>query len=261
MSIHPTAIIEVGAQIGDGATVGPYCHVGPKVSLGEGVVLQGHVAVAGATTIGARTVVHSFAVIGGPPQHLGYRGEDTRLVIGEGNVIREHVTMNIGTVAGGGQTRIGDNGYFMTAAHVAHDCNIGDNVIMANNATLGGHVVIEDGAFLGGLCAIHQHCRIGAFSFIGGCAAVPTDVIPYGSAIGNHASLAGLNIVGLKRRGVTRDAIHDLRAAYKILFSDGETFQERLARVESDFGGRQEVARIISFIKSDAPRPLMTPAR
>lgn len=261
MSIHPTAIIDVGAEIGDGARIGPYCHVGPNVKLGPGVILHSHVAVTGATTIGARTAVHPFAVLGGPPQHLGYRGEETKLIIGEGNVIREHVTMNVGTVAGRGETRIGSNGFFMAASHVAHDCIIGDNVIMANNATLGGHVVIDEGAFLGGLCAIYQHCRVGAFAFIGGCAAVPTDVIPYGSAIGNHANLAGLNVVGLKRRGVTRAAIHDLRGAYKLLFSEGATFQERLAQVEADFGARPEVARIIAFIKSDAPRPLMTPAR
>lgn len=261
MSIHPTAIVEDGAQLGEGVTIGAYCHVGPRVLLGDGVVLHSHVVVAGATSIGPRTVIHPFASIGGPPQHLGYKGEDTRLTIGARNIIREHVTMNIGTVAGGGETRVGDNGLFMTACHVAHDCRIGDNVIMANNATLGGHTVIEDFVFLGGLCAIHQHCRVGAFAFIGGCAAVPTDVIPYGSAIGNHASLAGLNIVGLKRRGVTRKAIHDLHAAYKLLFSDGATFRERLAEVEAKYGASPEVARVLAFINADAPRPLMTPAR
>jgi UDP-N-acetylglucosamine acyltransferase len=261
MKIHPTAIVEDGAEIGEGARIGPYCCVGPRVKIGAGVVLHAHVTITGATTIGPETVVHPFAALGGPPQHLGYRGEDTALIIGAGNIIREHVTMNIGTVAGRGKTRIGDRGMFMTACHVAHDCIVGDNVIMANNATLGGHVVIEDSAFLGGLSAIHQYCRVGAYAFIGGCAAVPTDVIPYGSAVGNHAMLAGLNIVGLKRRGVSREAIHDLRAAYKLLFSGGETFQERLADVEKTYGGHPEVARILAFIKSDAPRPLMTPAR
>lgn len=261
MKIHPTAIVEDGAEIGEGARIGPYCCIGPRVTIGAGVVLHAHVTITGATTIGPETIVHPFAAIGGPPQHLGYRGEDTALIIGAGNIIREHVTMNVGTVAGRGKTCIGDRGMFMTACHVAHDCIVGDNVIMANNATLGGHVVIEDSAFLGGLCAIHQYCRVGAYAFIGGCAAVPTDVIPYGSAVGNHATLAGLNIVGLKRRGVSREAIHDLRAAYKLLFSGGVTFQERLVDVEKKYGGRPEVARILAFIKYDAPRPLMTPAR
>ena len=261
MRIHPTAIVEEGASLGEGVSIGAFCRVAASATLGDGVTLKSHVVIDGKTEIGARTVIHPFAVLGGPPQHLGYRGEETKLIIGEGNVIREHVTMNVGTVAGRGETRIGSNGFFMAASHVAHDCIVGDNVIMANNATLGGHVVIDEGAFLGGLCAIHQHCRVGAFAFIGGCAAVPTDVIPYGSAIGNHANLAGLNVVGLKRRGVTRAAIHDLRGAYKLLFSEGATFQERLAQVEADFGARPEVSRIIAFIKSDAPRPLMTPAR
>lgn len=261
MKIHPTAIVEDGALISDSAEVGPYCHIGPRVEIGDSVVLHAHVAVSGATTIGPRCVIHSFASIGGPPQHLGYKGENTRLIIGSGNIIREHVTMNTGTVSGRGETRIGNNGLYMTACHVAHDCIVGDNVIMANNATLGGHVIVEDAAFLGGLCAVHQHCRVGAFAFIGGCAAVPTDVIPYGSAIGNHASLAGLNIVGLKRRGVSRKAIHDLHAAYKLLFSDGATFRERLAEVEAKYGDRPEVARVLAFINADAPRPLMTPSR
>lgn len=261
MAIHPTAIVEDGAQIGDGAEIGAYCRIGPRVSLGDGVVLHSHVVVAGSTSIGPRTIIHPFSSIGGPPQHLGYKGENTRLIIGAGNIIREHVTMNIGTVGGRGETRVGDNGFFMTASHVAHDCIIGDNVIMANNATLGGHVIIENAAFLGGLCAIHQFCRVGAFAFIGGCAAVPTDVIPYGSAIGNHASLAGLNIVGLKRRGVSRTAIHDLHAAYKLLFSEGATFRERLVEVETKYGASTEVARVLAFINADAPRPLMTPAR
>lgn len=261
MNIHPTAVVENGAEIDGDVEIGPYCHIGPRVKISAGVALHAHVVVSGRTQIGANTTIYPFAAIGGPPQHLGYRGEDTRLVIGAGNTIREHVTMNIGTLAGRGETRVGDNGMFMTACHVAHDCIIGNNVIMANNATLGGHVVIEESAFLGGLCAIHQFCRVGAFAFIGGCAAVPTDVIPYGSAIGNHATLAGLNIVGLKRRGASRDAIHDLRAAYKLLFSGEATFRERFAETQKRYGHRPEVVRVLKFISEDAPRPLMTPAR
>ena len=261
MTIHPTAIIEDGAEIGEGAAIGAFTHVGPKVKVGPRVTLHSHVIVSGATVIGAGTVIYPFAAIGGSPQHLRYREEETRLAIGEDNIIREHVTMNVGTVAGRGETKVGHKGFFMTACHVAHDCVIGDNVIMANNATLGGHVFIEDFAFLGGLCAIHQFCRIGAFAFVGGCAAVPTDVIPYGSAMGNHANLNGLNIVGLKRRGLGRAEIHDLRGAYRLLFADSGTFQERLTEVEEKFGERPEVARIVAFIKADARRPLMTPVR
>jgi UDP-N-acetylglucosamine acyltransferase len=261
MQIHPTAAVEEGARIAPGAIVGPYCRVGAAASIEEGVVLQSFVVVEGETAIGPRTVVHPFTVLGGPPQHLGYRGETTRLTIGADNIIREHVTMNRGTVAGRGETRIGSRGFFMAGCHIAHDCVIGDNVIFANNATLGGHVVVEDYAFLGGLCAVHQYCRVGAFSFIGGCAAVPTDVIPYGSAIGNHAKLEGLNIVGMKRRGLSREAIHETRAAYRMLFANGETFRERLGAVETRYGHREEVARILAFVRSDAVRPLMTPGR
>ena len=261
MSIHPTAIIDKDAQLGVEVEVGAFCRVGPKAIIGDRVRLLSHVVVEGATTIGKGSIVHPFAVLGGPPQHLGYKGEDTQLVIGEENVIREHVTMNVGTVAGGGVTRIGDKGFYMTACHVAHDCQIGDGVIMANNATLGGHVQIESNVFLGGLCAIHQHCRVGAYAFIGGCAAVPTDVIPFASAMGNHAQLSGLNIVGMKRRGMPRQAIHDLRGAYRLLFSEGKTFQERLAEVEARYGERDEVKRVLEFIRRDGSRPLMTPAR
>lgn len=261
MKIHPTAIVEDGARVADSAEIGPYCHIASRVEIGEGVRIHTHVTVSGSTSIGEGCVVFPFAALGGPPQHLGYKGQDTRLVIGSGNIIREHVTMNIGTAEGRGETRIGNNGMFMTACHVAHDCVVGDDVIMANNATLGGHVIIEDAAFLGGLSAIHQQCRVGAFAFIGGCAAAPSDVIPYGSAIGNHATLGGLNIVGLKRRGVSREAIRDLRAAYKLLFSGGATFRERVAEVEAKYGSRAEVARILAFVNAEAPRPLMTPGR
>ena len=261
MRIHPTAVIEDGAEISEGASIGAYSVVGPNVKLGVGVQVLAHVTIAGATEIGARTVVHPHASLGGPPQHLAYRGEGTRLMIGADNVIREYVTMNIGTAAGRGETRVGARGYFMIGAHVAHDCIVGDNVIMANNATLGGHVIVEDSAFLGGLCAVHQHCRIGAQAFVGGLAIATTDVIPYGLAVGNHATLAGLNIVGMKRRGLSREVIHEMRSAYKALFSGEGTFQERLDTVREEFGRRPEIARILDFITADAPRPLMMPAR
>jgi len=259
MSVHPTAIIEDGAAVADEVDVGAYCRIGPKVVLSKGVKLLSHVSIDGHTEIGAGTVIHPFAVLGGPPQHLGYKGENTKLFIGANNIIREHVTMNIGTPDGRGETRIGDNGMFMTACHVAHDCVIGDNVIFANNATLGGHVSIGSNAFLGGLSAIHQFCRVGENAFIGGCAAAPTDVIPYGSATGNHANLSGLNIVGMKRRGLDRKSIHALRGAYRVLFKDQGTFQERVDEVEKNYGAADEVMKIVRFIRADARRPIMTP--
>lgn len=261
MRIHPTAIIEEGASLAKGVSVGPWCRVSAAASLGEGVELKSHVVIDGRTSIGARTVVFPFAVLGGPPQHLGYRGEDTAVRIGADCVIREHATVNLGTVAGRGETVVGDKCFMMTGSHVAHDCIVGSNVIFANNATLGGHVVVGDFVFLGGLCAIHQFCRIGDFSFIGGCAAVPTDVIPYGSASGNHATLAGLNIIGMKRRGMSRAAIHDLRSAVRMLFAEEDSFQERIDRVASAYAHSAEVMRIVNFIREDTRRPLMAPPR
>lgn len=259
-SIHPTAIIEPGAEIGD-AVIGPFCRIGAGAAIGDGVTLQSHVIIESGVTLGANATVHPFAVLGGPPQHLGYKGEPTLLEIGDGCVIREHVTMNRGTVAGGGVTKVGRGGYFMTGAHVAHDCHVGDNVVFANNATLGGHVAVGDFTFLGGLSAIHQHCRIGDYAFVGGCAAVTTDIIPFGSAIGNHARLGGLNVVGLKRRGFSREAIHALRAAYRGLFFGEGVFRDRLEAVRAAYPDQPDVARLIGFIDAAGDRALMTPAR
>lgn len=261
MQIHATAIVEKGATLGEGVAIGPWCRVGPFVTLAEGVTLKSHAIVEGRTAIGARTVIHPFAVLGGPPQHLGYKGEETTLKIGADCVIREHATANLGTPAGRGETVIGDRCFLMTGAHVAHDCIVGSDVIFANNATLGGHVIIEDFVFLGGLCAIHQFCRVGAYAFIGGCAAVPTDVIPYGSATGNHATLSSLNIVGMKRRGMPRAAIHDVRAAVRALFADEGSFKERLDAVAATYAHSAEVRRIVDFIRKDTRRPLMAPPR
>jgi UDP-N-acetylglucosamine acyltransferase len=261
MPVHPTAIVEEGARIAPDATVGPWCRVSSKAVLSSGVELKSNVVVEGCSEIGPRTVVHPFAVIGGPPQHLGYKGEDTALTIGADCVIREHATANLGTPAGRGRTVIGDKCYMMTGAHVAHDCIVGTGVIFANNATLGGHVIVEDGVFLGGLSAIHQNCRIGAYAFIGGCAAVTTDVIPYGSATGNHAELASLNIVGMKRRGMSRATIHDLRGVYRMLFADEGAFQDRIEAAAARYAHCEEAMRIIRFIREDTKRPLMAPPR
>lgn len=259
--IHPTAIVSPGAELGQDVEIGAFCTVGPKVQLGDGVNLVSHVVIEGATRIGAGTTVHPFAVLGGAPQHLAHKGEDTRLVIGERNIIREHVTMHAGTVAGGGVTTVGSDSLYMVGAHVAHDCVIGDRVTFANNATLGGHVVIGDFVFMGGLCAVHQFSRIGRYSFVGGGGVVTKDVIPYGSVWGNHAHLEGLNLVGLKRRGFSREAINALRAAYRLLFADEGTFQERLDDVAETHAATPEVMEIVDFIRADANRPLCLPER
>lgn len=257
--IHPSAIIDPRAQIGAGVEIGPFCTVGPQVTLGDGVKLVSHVIIDGHTTIGAGTLVHPLAFLGGPPQHLAHKGEDTQLIIGERNIIRENVTMHTGTVAGGGVTRVGSDSLYMVGAHVAHDCMVGNNVTFANNATLGGHVQVGDFVFMGGLSAVHQFTRIGRYAFVGGGGVVTKDIIPYGSVWGNHAHLEGLNLVGLKRRGFTREAINNLRASYRLLFADEGTFQERLDDVAEVHQNSSEVMEIVDFIRSDANRPICLP--
>jgi len=202
--IHPTAIIAPGARLADDVAIGPYCVVGEHVSLGSGVSLLAHVVIEGRTTIGAGTRIFPFASIGFEPQDLKYRGEESSLEIGSNNTIREYVTMNPGTAGGGMVTRVGNNSLFMVGVHIAHDCQVGDGVVMANNATLAGHVVIEDHAILGGLSAVHQFCRIGRHAMVGGLSAVVRDVIPYGQATGDRARLSGVNIVGMQRSGFSR---------------------------------------------------------
>lgn len=259
MSIHPTAIVDAGAQLADGVQVGPWCTVGPGVVLHEAVRLVSHVVVQQDTTIGARTVIHPFAVIGGDPQHGGYKGETVTLEIGADNLIREHSTFNRGTPQGAGVTRVGANGLFMTGAHVGHDAVVGDNVVMANNATLGGHARIGSRVFLGGLCAVHQNGRVGQGAIVGGLAAVTRDVIPYGSAWGNHAQLHGLNLIGLKRKGYGKDAIRRLLAAYRDLFEAGGTFAERVETVAAGYTDLPEIMEIVAFIREDGKRPLCLP--
>jgi len=257
--IHPTAIIDPQADLATGVEVGPWCVVGPGVSLAEGVRLVSHVVVQRDTSIGARTIVHPFAVIGGDPQHGGYKGEPVRLEIGADNLIREHSSFNRGTPQGAGVTRVGSHGLFMTGAHVGHDAVVGDHVVMANNATLGGHARIGDKVFLGGLCAVHQNGRVGQGAIIGGLAAVTRDVIPYGSAWGNHARLQGLNLIGLKRKGYGKDAIRRLLAAYRDLFEGPGLFADRVERVAVDYDDLPEIMDIIAFIREDARRPLCLP--
>lgn len=260
--IHPTAVIEDGAHISDGVRIGPYCVIGAQVRLGADVVLHSHVSITGDTQIGDGTQVYPFTSLGHPPQDLKYRGEKSRLVIGKNNTIREHVTMNPGTEGGGLLTQVGDNCLFMVGTHVAHDCIIGNHVIMANNATLAGHVHVGDGAIIGGLSAIHQFVRIGAGAMIGGMSGVESDVIPYGSVIGERAWLAGLNLVGLKRRKLERSDIHALRNAFKTLFGSEEgTLANRAEQVRSQYGDIGVVAEVLAFMSSETSRKMLMPRR
>ena len=257
--IHPTAIVAPGATLAENVSIGPYCVVGEEVMLGAGVTLIAHIVVDGRTTIGEKTRIFPFASIGLEPQDLKYRGEKSRLVIGRHNTIREHVTMNPGTEGGGMVTRVGDHGLFMVGAHVAHDCQIGDHVIMANNATLAGHVVVEDYALLGGLSAVHQFVRIGQHAMIGGMSGVERDVIPYGQVMGDRARLSGLNIIGMQRRGFSREDIQTLRSAYQFLFSADGTFNDRVTEMAERFGGVAPVDDIIAFIRADSTRAICQP--
>ena len=257
-SVHPTAIVEPGAQLGADVSIGPYCIVGPQVILGDRVQLLSHVVIAGHTSIGADTAIYPFASIGHKTQDLKYKGGDCRLEIGSHNQIREHVTMNPGTAAGS-VTRVGDHGLFMMSAHVAHDCTIGDHVIMANNATLAGHVTVSDYVIVGGLSAVQQFVRIGAHAIIGGMSGVDADVIPYGLVKGERAHLAGLNMVGLERRGFSRDDIKALRSAYQVLFGADGTLADRVEGTASQFKAQAQVGQIVDFIRQGSGRPLCQP--
>ncbi len=257
--IHATAIIEPGAELAPGVVVGPYSFVGSGVVLDENVRLLSHVVVSGRTNVGEGTTIYPFASIGHQPQDLKYKGEPSTLEIGCNNTIREHVTMNPGTEGGGMVTRVGDDCLFMVGSHVAHDCHIGNNVIMANNATLGGHVEVGDFAVLGGLCGVHQFVRIGPHAMIGGMSGVENDVIPYGSVMGNRAYMSGLNIVGLKRRGFSREVIHTLRTAYRLLFAQEGTLSERVDDVAEMYHENEPVMEIVAFVRKDSSRAVCQP--
>lgn len=256
--VHPTAIVDPAAKLGAEVFVGPYCIVGAEVTLGDHVRLHSHVVVDGNTEIGADTEIFPFASIGLRPQDKKFKGEASRLVIGARNIIREHVTMNPGTEGGGLITRVGDDCLFMTASHVAHDCVVGNHVILANNATLAGHVVVGDGVIVGGLSAVHQFVRLGEYSFVGGMCGVAQDLIPYGMALGERAALEGLNLVGLKRRNIPREQISELRAMYKQLFFGEGTFAERANALSASATAPQSKA-VLSFITNDTSRSFCTP--
>jgi UDP-N-acetylglucosamine acyltransferase len=257
--IHPTAIVAPGARLASDVVVGPYCIIGQRVELGCGVRLDAHIVVEGRTTIGAGTRIFPFASLGHEPQDLKYRGENSALVVGCRNTIREYVTMNPGTAGGGMLTQVGNDCLLMAGTHIAHDCQIADHVIMANNTILGGHVVVEDYAFLGGVCAVHQFVRIGRHAMIGGMSGVERDVIPYGQVMGDRARLTGLNIIGLQRRGFSREDINALRNAYQLLFHSGGTLSDRVEEAALRFSGSGPVDDVIRFIRADSSRGICQP--
>jgi len=258
--IHKTAIIEEGAEIGANVKIGAYSVVGPNVKLHDNVELKSHVAVDGYTTVGEGTVIFPFASIGHIPQDLKFHGEKSELIIGKNNKIREHVTMNPGTADDNMKTIVGDGGLFMMGVHIAHDCVVGNGVIMANNATLAGHVHVGDGAILGGLSAVLQFVRIGQGAMIGGMSAVDRDVIPFGLVKGERAYLAGLNYVGLERKGYSKDEVKSALKAFKILFNNDGTFSARTDEVATDFQDNKTVMSMVEFIRAAKEgKPILQP--
>jgi UDP-N-acetylglucosamine acyltransferase len=257
--VHPTAIVEDGAKVGNGVRVGAFSIIGRDVELEDDVVVHSHAMVTGHTRIGRGTTIFPYAAVGGPPQDTSYRDEPTSVLIGEKCILREHVTVHRGTARGRGQTVIGAGSFLMIGAHVAHDCVIGKSVVLVNAATLAGHVEVGDHAILGGLSAIQQHCRVGAHAFIAGISGIATDVIPFASAIGQRAELGGLNIVGLKRRGFDRATIHALRAAYREIFGADGSRNDRVDRVAAKYPDVPAVMMIVDFIRKGGDRPLCSP--
>ena len=249
-TIHPTAIIDAAAQLGSGVTIGAYSVVGPHVTLGDGVKLHSHVVIDGYTTVGAGCEVWPFAVLGATPQHTRYDGEPSELHIGANCVIREHVTMHPGTAIGAMQTIVGNNGLFFAGAHVAHDCVVGDHVIFANNAALGGHVEIGDHVMLGGFAAVQQWCRVGAHAMVGAHSLVDADVMPFTIAAGNRATLSGINVIGLERRGFSPEIIAGLRDLFRNLIRGNGLFAARLAALQERFAGTAEYDAVFEFIKT-----------
>jgi UDP-N-acetylglucosamine acyltransferase len=246
--VHPTAVVHPGARLHETVEVGPYSIIGEKVTIGAGTRVAPHVVIEGRTTIGERNRIFQFASVGGAPQDLKYAGEDTQLIIGDGNTLRESVTLNIGTVGGGGVTRVGNNNLFMAYSHVAHDCVVGNGCIIANSVALAGHVQLEDSVILGGLSAVHQFTRLGKHAFIAGGSMVVMDVPPYCTAQGDRAELAGLNVVGLQRHGFTEEQIGRIKEAYKILFRSKLQLAEAMDRLKAEMGGQPEIDYLVDFV-------------
>jgi UDP-N-acetylglucosamine acyltransferase len=247
--IHPTAIVDKAVELGAGVSVGPYSIIQGQVVIGEGTQIGPHVVIREFTTIGARCRIFQFAVLGEIPQDLKFKGEVSQLIIGDDNTIREFATMHRGTAGGGGVTRVGWGNLFMAYTHVAHDCQVGNGIIMSNAATLGGHITVEDHAILGGLSAVHQFCRIGCHAFIGGCSAVHRDVPPYVMAVGNRAKLVGLNLVGLKRAGFSDTTVQGLKRAYELLFLSELNQKEAMAQVHRELPQIPEIQHLLQFLE------------
>jgi UDP-N-acetylglucosamine acyltransferase len=260
-NIHPSAIVEDGAELAADVEIGPYSYIGGKVTLAPGVRIHSHAVISGATQIGESTIIYAHTAIGGPPQFRGDGGTNARVVIGSGNVIREHVTINGGSQKGGGTTSVGSGGYFMAYSHIAHDCHVGDDVTFANGVALGGHVTIEEGVNIGGLAAIQQFGHIGRYAFVGGVTGVPDDVIPYGMVWGDRARLRGLNLIGLKRKGLSRERIHSLRAAFREIFFGPGRLITRAGRAGERWPDVPEVVEIVRFIEAERKRPICMPPR
>jgi len=247
--IHPTAIIHKNAEIGENVDIGPYCIVGERVNIKKGTKLISHVVIEGRTEIGENCTISPFASIGSPPQDLTYKGEDTAVLIGNTNIIKEYVTINRGTQSSGGVTRIGDNNFLMAYVHIAHDCTVGNSVVMANCATLAGHVDVADFVIFGGLCAVHQFCKIGKYAFISGLTGVPKDIPPFIIAAGNRAKPYGLNIVGLERHNFSKEELSKLKKAYRVLFRSALPLSTSLKIIQEELDG-DNIKELIDFIQS-----------
>ena len=256
--IHKTAIVDKKAKISKNVIIGPYSIIGPDVQIGEGTEIQSHVNISGHTIIGNNTKIFTFASIGTDPQDLKYKGEQTKLEIGNNNIIREHVTINKGTVGGGGVTKIGDDNLIMIGAHIAHDCVVGNNVVIANSAAIAGHAQISDEVIIGGNCGVQQFTRIGKMAMIGGMTAVSRDVIPYGLSFGNRNYLEGINLVGLRRKKVSNKEILALSEAYKAIFNTNSLY-ENLIKLNEKLRKNIYVKEVIDFINHDKKRPICTP--
>lgn len=259
--IHPMAVIEDGARLGTGVHVGPFCHVSADAVLGDGVKLVSNVSILGATTLGAGCEVHPMAVLGSPPQNFKHKGGRTTLTIGRDCVIREGVTMHLGTDTARGTTTVGDGCYFMNHVHIGHDCHVGDGVIMASVATLGGHVELGDRVNIGGLSAVHQFVRIGHDAFIGGMTAIVGDVIPYAIAAGNRARLRGLNVVGLRRSGRSASELRRMREAYRAIFAGDAGLAANLARAAETYADFEPAMQIVTFLSERGKRQFTLPDR
>ena len=259
--IHKTAIVSDKAQIAKNVEIGPFCVIGDNVKIDEGTILKSHIVIDGNTTIGKNNIIFPFATVGLVPQDLKFAGEQSQLIIGDNNTIREHVTIHLGTKDGGMVTKIGNNCLLMVGAHIAHDCLIGNNVILANNATLAGHVHVGNNVVIGGLSAVHQFVRIGGGAMIGGMSGVENDVIPFGLVMGERAHLAGINLVGMKRQNISRDEIHALRNFYKQVFeNDGDNnFLNRVKEISQDFSQNSTIKEVINFINSETSRSFCKP--